>query len=369
MRRFLVVVALGTLVVGCDGGDRDGATTIGESGITATGPDTDGSGSDSAASQGSSDGEEKLDVGGGTGAVDCQEGDVCDDCTPLEHTPCDNATSDPYQAMGINCPGEPEILAVSRGAPGAMGVRTGFGPSGTWNAREGSAFAVIGSGLISDLDLVTPTGDSDVMPTNCNDDVGAQFNVGNLLPDPLRTNNVAGDCTADTSLLGTGDCSNTVEGQFSQGMAAFNYTEMRLFATVPPSNNSISYDFAFFSTEYPYYYGDVYNDMYVGWLESESWTGNISFDESGNPISLNAGFLDFRDDGGNQVPEFDGTCMKQHAGTKWLSTTAPVTPGEEITVVFAIFDMADPILDSYVFLDNFSWGCDGTGLPTTKPVG
>jgi hypothetical protein len=144
---------------------------------------------------------------------------------------------------------------------------------------------------------------------------------------------------------------------------------MRVFATVPPSNNSISYDFAFFSTEYPYYFGDVYNDMYVGWLESESWTGNISFDEGGNPISLNAGFLDFRDDGGTQVPELAGTCMQRHAGTKWLSTTAPVTPGEEITVVFAIFDLADPILDSYVFLDNFTWGCEGTSTPTTKPVG
>jgi hypothetical protein len=108
--------------------------------------------------------------------------------------------------------------------------------------------------------------------------------------------------------------------------------------------------------------------MYVGWLESESWTGNISFDMAGEPISLNAGFLDFRDDAGN-VPEFAGTCMRQHAGTKWLNTTAPVTPGEQITLVLAIFDLSDPILDSYVFLDNFHWGCEGTDRPQTMPVG
>jgi hypothetical protein len=88
----------------------------------------------------------------------------------------------------------------------------------------------------------------------------------------------------------------------------------------------------------------------------------------GNPISLNAGFLDFQDDGGN-LPEFQGTCMRYHAGTKWLSTTAGVVPGESITVVFAIFDLSDSILDSYAFLDNFQWGCDGDSKPSTKPVG
>src|SRR5690606_42121782 len=51
------------------------------------------------------------------------------------------------------------------------------------------------------------------------------------------------------------------------------------------------YNLAFFSTEYPGYYQTGYNDMYVAWLQSEVWTGNISFDEMGNPISLNAGFL------------------------------------------------------------------------------
>ena len=61
--------------------------------------------------------------------------------------------------------------------------------------------------------------------------------------------------------------------------------------------------------------------------------------------------------------------MRHHAGTKWLKTTAGVTPGETITVVFAIFDMSDSILDSYVFLDNFEWGCDPSVKPDTKPEG
>jgi hypothetical protein len=312
---------------------------------------------------------EKLDVlAQDTDSNPCSEGAHCDECVPLQHAPCDAGTSDLFHAMGVNCPGELQVMAVSEGSPAAMGVRTAFGNTAEWNPREGSAYAVLGSGLVSELDNETPGLDFDAAPTYCNDDLGGQYNQGGTLPAPIRTNDVGGDCSQDPALLGTGDCSNTIQGQFDQGGSANDYTELRLVVDVPASNNSFSYDFAFFSTEYPYYYDTAFNDMYVGWLESESWTGNISFDENGQPISLNAGFLDFRDDGGN-LPEFAGTCMKQHAGTKWLSTTAPVTPGEEVTIVFAIFDLSDSILDSYVFLDNFQWGCDGTEVPKTTPVG
>ena len=54
---------------------------------------------------------------------------------------------------------------------------------------------------------------------------------------------------------------------------------MRIEGAVPEGQNSISYDFAFFTVEYPFYFGMPFNDMYIGWLESENWTGNISFDE------------------------------------------------------------------------------------------
>jgi hypothetical protein len=46
-----------------------------------------------------------------------------------------------------------------------------------------------------------------------------------------------------------------------------------------------------------------------------------------------------------------------------------VTPGEHITLVFAVFDLSDSALDSYALLDNFEWGCDPTLVPETEPVG
>lgn len=290
-------------------------------------------------------------------------------CSIPDHTPCDNGTQDPFLAMGLNCPGELQVQASKSGAPGAIGVRYVFGQGGTYNPREGASYAVIGSGLVSDLNNQTPVGDWNLEPTHCNDDVGA-YDVGNNLPAPLRRNDVAGDCTTNPALLGTGDCSNTIQGQF-QSYGANDYTELRFVMQVPQDVTSFSYDFAFLSVEYPDYYQSAFNDMYIGWLESEKWTGNISFDQQGNPISLNAGFLEFKDDpsGQNPIPQFSNTCMRQHAGTNWLQTTAGVTPGESITVVFAIMDISDSILDSYVFLDNFKWGCMPTGKPSTMPPG
>lgn len=363
------------------GGSSDSDSGAGSStdGATSTGGGTDG-GTDSGATTSDNTGSPgiKFDLGdppepettADPGEEPCDNpGDPGCQCTIPEHVPCDNGTNDPFRAMGLNCPGELQVQSSTSGNPGAIGIRYVFGQGGTFNPREGAAYAVIGSGLVADLNNETPLFDSNSGPTHCNDDLG-NYDPGNNLPAPLKKNNVAGDCTQNPALLGTGDCSNTIQDQF-QNWGANDYTELRFTVTVPPDVTSFSYDFAFFSTEYPVYYGSQFNDLYIGWLESELWTGNISFDQQGNPISLNAGFLEFKDDptGQNPIPQFQGTCMRQHAGTNWLQTTAGVVGGETITVVFAIMDISDSILDSYVFLDNFQWGCVPTGKPSTEPPG
>jgi len=359
-----------------DGLSETGVATEGAAtGGGETGGDTSSASNPSAAD--SDGGGPKFDIGvtpdappADTGTVDCNADPQNPDCmcTIPDHVPCDNGTQNPFNAMGLNCPGELQVMASQVGDPGAIGVRSNFGQAGIFNAREGSQYAVIGSGYVADLNQQTPGGDSNAGPTHCNDALGGSPDPGGSLPAPLKINAVGGDCTANPGLVGTGDCSSTIQGQFTQGGGAYDYTELRFVLQVPPDVTSFSYDFAFFSVEYPWYYGSGFNDMYVGWLDSEKWTGNISFDQQGNPISLNAGFLEFKDDGGNS-PVLAGTCMRQHAGTNWLQTTAGVTPGETITVVFAIFDLSDPILDSYAFLDNFKWGCEPTGKPMTMPPG
>jgi hypothetical protein len=363
----LLAVGMSLLVAGCS---DDGRGADGSGNGVGAGDDGQDDGGD-----GGDDGGIRFDImppDGGEGDP-CPEGGDCEDeCEDIVPEPCDDGTNDPFLAIGITCPDMPPVVAAVGGSDQAWGVLTKFGSTSEWDPTHGSAMAVIGSGFIADIPLETPPGDDDVHPTHCNDDLdedfGGAYDPGPTLPDPLIPVDVGGDCAADPSLVGTGDCSNSIQGQFDQGVSANDYTELRVVATVPEATNSFSYDLAYFTTEYPYYYNTMFNDMYVGWLESNKWTGNISFDEMDNPISLNASFLDFMDDGGN-LPEFAGTCMRQHAATKWLTTTAPVVPGEEIIVVFAIFDLSDSILDSYVLLDNWQWGCEGTDKPETKPQG
>lgn len=375
------LIAIGVCTLLCFAGcsDKNARGDEDEGGINMTLGDGDGDGEGESIGDGDGD---KFDIVGDEegGMIPCEEGGHCPECDIPDHASCDS-TTDPGNAIGLNCPGELQVTVTMDGSPAAYGVRSSFGNTGAFNPTEGSKYAVMGSGLLADLDSETPPGDFGLSPTHCNDDLGLEYDKGTMLPPPIVPVNVgAQNCADNPGLIGMGDCSNTIQGQWDQGSGANDYTEMRISATVPETTNSFSYDFAFFSVEYPDYYQSSFNDMYVAWLESEVWTGNISFDEQGNPISLNAGFLDYRDSpnpvpndpmcaNGCSAPELHGTCMKEHAGTKWLSTTAGVAPNESMTVVFAIFDLSDSILDSYVFVDNFQWGCEGDQPPSTVPIG
>lgn len=281
---------------------------------------------------------------------------------------CDDDDDDPWHAMGLNCPGGPQVDGTFFGDPQQMYVHEGnFGTSDTFPPREGNKVVLLSSGVAQEW--ITEVGVT----------IGTGMNGGNLLdlPDPMTRVpvSVAGgdDCVDNPALVGTGDCSNTIEAQYVQGGDANDLAFLSLSAEVPENTFGFTYDFAFFSVEYPGFYQTQYNDMYVAWLESEGWTGNISFDELGAPISLNAGFLDFKDapniydcPAPCEAPELAGTAAENHAGTRWLTSNAPVVPGETIEVYFAIFDLADTALDSAVMLDNWLWTCEGSP-PVTIP--
>ncbi len=293
-----------------------------------------------------------------TGAMECAPGDPSCSCE-IDHAPCDGDDIDPLLAMGL-CPDRmiPANAAEIIADPSGTGVLEVVGEGGVFVPREGGTFAVLGTGSVTTF----------VQGGVCDAELGAEFQPGAALPAPIQIEGVGTPgCGEDLSLVGMGDCSNTIAGQFNQGMAAFDYSEIRITTPVPAEAAAVQFDFAFFSAEYPEFFGTEFNDMFIAWLESEQWTGNISFDDAGNPISLNAGFLDYRDDAAN-LQQFQGTCMVGHASTRWLTSTAAVTPEETITLVWAIFDLSDQFIDSFVILDNFRWGCEeGVGGPSTTP--
>ena len=170
---------------------------------------------------------------------------------------------------------------------------------------------------------------------------------------------------------------------------------------VPTNAKSFSFDFNFHSSEWPSFIGSSYNDEFRANLNGT----NISFDADQHPVSVNLGFFDrcvpdvtvgcdgeqgesqsvcsggpgelsgtgfglmnggcsggfggFGGGGGGQVTE--------GGATGWLTTTASVTPGDVITLEFAVWDASDQALDSLVLLDNFKWDADPATTQTVRP--
>ncbi len=171
---------------------------------------------------------------------------------------------------------------------------------------------------------------------------------------------------------------------------------------VPANAKGFSFDFSFYSGEWPEYECTTFNDSFVTWLTSSAFKGktvqnqptdfNISFDPTGNPINVNNSFFEVCSPAGlkcSNMPvastckltnsELQGTgfyspgtyCGLQAdsggGATGWLTTQAPVTPGETITIQFMVWNTGDEAFDSSVLLDNWQWVATDTTVSTSRP--
>ncbi len=169
-------------------------------------------------------------------------------------------------------------------------------------------------------------------------------------------------------------------GACPSGAGANDSVNLRLTLRVPTNAQSFSYRFRFFSSEYWTYACTEYNDFYLALLDSDAAglpaDGNISFDALSNPVSVNNGFFESCVANGcytcpSGAGALAGTGMElgnTGGGTEWLVTTAPVVPGEIITLDLMIFDVSDNVLDSLVLLDGFEWDIDPSDV-ATNPQG
>lgn len=167
-------------------------------------------------------------------------------------------------------------------------------------------------------------------------------------------------------------CPGVVTGQAQDGVA------LEVKIRVPTNAKSFSYQQNFFTWEYPGYICDEFNDFFVTMMTPTPEglaDGNIAFDQDSNPISVNNSLLQVCKSGTYGKKKFDcplgagllsGTGFEGHAATGWLTTSAPVTPGSEITLRFAIWDSGDGALDSTVLIDDFKFSVEGAET-TTKP--
>ncbi|MBO4350658.1 MAG: choice-of-anchor L domain-containing protein [Proteobacteria bacterium] len=184
---------------------------------------------------------------------------------------------------------------------------------------------------------------------------------------------------------------------------------LHLKLKAPQNAKGFSFDFRFFSREYPTFLCTSFNDFFLTLLTDEQGhpivneDGNISFDKKGHAVSINNAFFTTcvapSCNGAGSCPgNFDDGCQNNKCGqcdsfeelyaytqnpynghsgdgggTAWLTTSAPISGGQVFNLDFYIWDTTDQILDSSVILDNFKWLCDaqldtGFAPPIDNPI-
>jgi len=390
----------GGVPLGDDGGGLQGGGGDGGSGGPTTncqyhdGTDHDGDGFSSQAGDCND-----CDPNSNPGAFDVPKDGIDEDCDGTvddEPTGCDKAaqlaSTDPFNAA--------LALDLCRKT-----TETAQGPQRTWGVIDATYVAPDGSDNCTD----ETSGQTSSCAANANFPLGH----GNLtklgVNNPQQGTHMLGlssGTARDPSDPGYQDVSGFDKG-FTVGAAAgfpapapacpgvttgqpHDGAALRLVIRVPTNAKSFSFNENFFSYEFPDFICSTYNDTFVVEMapapKGAGTGGNIAFDQSGNPISVNNALLQVCDPqsaGGKSFtcPLGSSTLMgtgfgqdtagSNHAATGWLQTTVNVDPslkGKDITLLFAVWDSGDGILDSTALMDNFQWSTQpGQNTPVTQP--
>jgi len=362
-------------------GDDDGDT---DATMSATGPADESSGGSEAGSDDGSGGADES-VGTDTGSASAEssssgdEGDSAEDTTtapvepceaPGELITCDADTTDPFQAMGLGCVGEAnEVIAIfnpSFTSPDASAwqIARQFGTyidpntnAPIWSPSEGEQFLIVSSGPVpapDDQGIVTmPSGQAQANPGDANQD-------NKPLPAPMSPFTGSDGGNGGTPFVDcdfVNDCSDTLEEQWNLGGGGANDLLWFQFElAVPGGTHGFSFDFAYFSAEFPEWVNTTFNYIFVVWSNSETYTGNLCFVDD-QPCTVTALWpAQFQE----LAPELAGTGFDNvGGGTGWYEAKASAEPGEQLQLTWAVFDMGDQILDTLVILDNWRWDCEG----------
>ncbi|BBM81813.1 choice-of-anchor L domain-containing protein [Candidatus Uabimicrobium amorphum] len=135
----------------------------------------------------------------------------------------------------------------------------------------------------------------------------------------------------------------------------------------PRGAKSFSFDFNFFSAEYPEYVKQNYNDTFYANIEAQSTNNgaptNIAFDSNNSSIEVDNNYFQ------NPFHPISnrGTGFDRSGSTSWLRTSWPIEGGETFKLTFSVHDEGDEIYDSLVVIDNFQWH-EYESVGTTDPL-
>ncbi|PCC66916.1 hypothetical protein SAMN02745121_00354 [Nannocystis exedens] len=326
------------------------------------------------------------------------EGDDTDCPLAQNHLPCDADSDEPLHAIGLDCAAlggawtasnaVPVANYAMHAAPELLGKRAwqvarsygSFVDPDTaapfWGAREGDKVLLISSGLLPPPD---PNGAVIVDDGDVYNDVGfGDPWDSDAMPPPMQPAKGSAAPQGHVDCDGTNDCSNTIFDQWQSGGGDADDKMWFGFELTAPASangqiadaNGYRFDFAFFSAEFPEWVDTDYNDIFVVWQASESFTGNVVFID-GRPLTVTALWpVDFV----GECDAFDPACDGQDehlagtgyiadgGATGWYRATGSVQPGETFSLTFAVFDMGDSFYDTTAILDNWAWDCEGCVL-------
>jgi hypothetical protein len=178
---------------------------------------------------------------------------------------------------------------------------------------------------------------------------------------PTVGNTFAVMSTGDATIAGNPNDSSSsganIAGPNVRGDTDFDVSVLKIPFTVPSSANCLTFDFQFYSEEYPEFVNSQYNDAFIAELDTSNWTtsgsaitapNNFAFDPNHQVISINAA-------GNTSMSAANATGTTYDGATPKLSASVPAPPGAH-TLYLSIFDQGDHILDSAAFLDGLSLG-------------
>jgi hypothetical protein len=392
-RAALSIVVAGVLVAACSQGP--GRIGFGDepSGGGSSGGPASGSGSSSGSNVGSFGGNSSSGGSGGgtptgaTGPVDvtpsCDPGLAIDDTHAESFAKaigiCTEASTGGWGLVSASY--SKAFGSTSAPADGQSGLVPQFG-----NAivpREGARIGVLSSGYARNYDNMDGTNggqSSDFVDSGGGPREGSNYPTGQAPPGFPKA---AKGCPQD----------NLVNDMI----------DVKLVLKAPPDASGFSFDFDFYSSEWPNYVCSNFNDAFVAYLTSSATTGNISFDSNDNPVAVNIDFFNrctpgasvgcLRSNGANPDPPlatatcsagpselggtgfgdtYDTQCDNGNVqatlggSTGWLTTSAAIQPGEQFTLEFMVWDAGDGLLDSSVLLDHFQWIGGTVSTGTTR---
>ena len=337
------------------GGTADGVTDEGDSGTSTGG--SSGTGDEEGGEESTSD-----------------DGMMVEQCeAPGELVTCDNWGNSPewYQVLGLGCEGGPNetipIVGPGFNSPDGNGwaLATQFGTyeimpgEPLWAPIEGEQMLILSTGQAG-----VPDADGRVEFASLNTD--SNGNPDNKpLPAPMSPE--AGSAGAPfVGCDGVNDCSDSLVNQWnSGGQGANDLVWLQFAAQVPGGTHGFSLDFAYFSEEFPEWVGTTFNDMFVVWSNSETYTGNLCFIDD-QPCTVTALWPTQHQPGDAELSQ---TGFTNDGATGWFQIKGSAEPHELLQLTIAVFDMGDSGWDTMVLLDNFAWDCEGCTPSEVNPCG